>query len=441
MHISIVTVFPDLYTSFINTSLIKRAQETGAVQFDIDSFFSFVQPKERIDAPSFGHGAGMLIKPRVVQSAVDDKEKKFGKAYKIFFSPQGAKLDQAKLREIAQKIKESGHLMLLPARYEGMDNRVEEAYADEIISIGDFVLMGGDLPAMILLEGLLRLVPGVVGKEESVQADSFTGPFVDYPEYTEPVEWNGNTVPDIVRSGNHGAIREWRMAQAVHTSVRNHFSWVRSHAVRDNDKQLAAQAIPPHYVALVHGDVLIGGDRPVGTTSVTSIDLHDISRSSSTYGIKQFFVVTPLIDQQKIVRKLLDFWMSHGITYNRNRHEAIQILTMTDTIEQTIAEITEKEGKAPVVIATSAMMLPDTQMLTYYDQAKAWHSDRPVLLVFGTGKGLRPEFIKSCDYQLLPIEGFTQFNHLSVRSAVATVLDRWLGINLVSTAQVKVADR
>jgi len=431
MHISIFTVFPELYSSFTQVSLIKRAQEQQLISLDVCSFFSLVPPKKRIDAPTFGPGAGMLIRPEVVQQAVDQQEKKYGRSFKIFFSPQGELLDQRLLKKIALQAEQAGHLMLLPARYEGMDTRVEQEYADMVVSVGDFVLMGGDIPAMMLLEGFLRLIPGVVGNQESVGQDSFTGPFIDHPEYTEPVSWKEREVPDIVRSGNHGAIALWRKQQAACISVKKHFSWVRSHMITLKEREIAASYIPPHYVALVHGDVLIGPDQGVGATSVTSIDIHDIARSCATYGIAGYFIVTPLCDQQKIVRKLLNFWCSdHGIAYNKNRHKAISLVVVQDTIEQVIAAIKEKEGVEPLVVVTSASQGQDhASFVTFYDQHRVWESGRPVLLVFGTGKGLQGSFLKKSDFQLVPIEGFTQFNHLSVRSAAAIVLDRWLGIN------------
>ncbi len=431
MHISICTVFPELYSSFTQVSLIKRAQEKELISLDVCSFFSLVPPKKRIDAPTFGPGAGMLIRPEVVQQAVDQQEKKYGRSFKIFFSPQGELLNQRLLKKIALQAESTGHLMLLPARYEGMDTRVEQEYADMIVSVGDFVLMGGDIPAMMLLEGFLRLIPGVVGSQESVSEESFTGPFIDYPEYTEPVNWKEREVPDIVRSGNHGAIAQWRKQQAACVSVKKHFSWVRSHITTLKEREIAASYIPPHYVALIHGDVLVGGDQGVGATSVTSIDIHDIARSCATYGMQGFFIVTPLCDQQKIVHKLLSFWCSeNGISYNKSRHKAISLVTVKDTIEQAIAAIEEKEGVAPLVVVTSASQGQDhASFITFYDQHRVWESGRPVLLVFGTGKGLQGSFLKKSDFQLVPVEGFTNFNHLSVRSAAAIVLDRWVGIN------------
>lgn len=430
MNISIVSVFPELYGPFLSTSLIKRASEKGLVHLELDSFFSYVKPKERIDAPTFGPGSGMLIKPEVVAKAIEANQAKHGQAYKIFFSPQGQLLDQPMLKRLAGILQEKKHVMLLPSRYEGMDTRVEETYADLTISIGDYVLMGGDIPAMVLIEGMMRFIPGVIGKEDSVTQDSFTGPFVDYPAYTEPIEWQGKMVPEIVRSGNHQAIDLWRKNQAAKKSVLHHFSWVQKHVVKKEDMRLAAAYIPSHYVALCHADVLIGQERLPGTTSVTSIDIHDIARSCKTYGIEKYWLVTPLIDQQKIVNKFLSFWESDiGAAYNAQRQKAIASVALAESIDKVIEAIEQKEGKAPLLVATSAREVEHARAVSFFEQGKVWQHDRPVLLLLGTGKGLTSEIIDRCDYLLDPIEGFTDFNHLSVRSAAAIILDRWLGVH------------
>ncbi len=432
MNISILTVFDQLYEPFVHTSLIGRAQEKGIVHINVQSFFAYVQPKERIDAPIFGPGAGMLIRPDVVQRAVEDKEALYGKAFKIFFSPQGEKIDQRILEAVAARALEYNHLMIIPARYEGMDARVEAEYADMTLSIGDCVIMGGDIPAMMLIEGVLRLIPQVVGKAESVSRDSFNGPFLDFPSYTEPLEWKGMRVPEIVRSGNHGAIEKWRNEQAVAKTVREHFSWVRGQRLNEHNKKLAQRYIPSHYVALMHSDVLIGQERKQGVTSVTSIDIHDIARSSKTYGVEEFFIVTPLLDQQKIVQTLLDFWKEGiGFEYNRCRYDALQLVQLIASLDDVIKKIETKEGKKPLVIATSAQEIDGQQVISFYDQKKVWAEDRPILILFGTGQGLSQSVIERCDYLLLPINGFSEFNHLSVRSAAAIVLDRWLGINQI----------
>lgn len=433
MHISILSVFPKLYDSFLETSIIKKAQDASLAQIKMHSFFSYVEPKERIDAPTFGHGAGMLIKPEVVGKAIDDITMHQGsKPYTIFFSPQGKKLNQRMLKNIYANVQKTGHLLLVPSRYEGMDARVEEKYADLQVSLGDFVLMGGDLPAMMLTEGLLRLLPGVIGKQESVEAESFSGPFVDYPEYTNPVEWQGMKVPDVVRSGNHGALKEWREQEAAKKTVKHHFSWLRSHKLTREQKKLSEAYIPPHYVALCHSQVRIGPEKIAGTTSVTSIDIHDAARSSKTYGMKGLFVVTPLKDQQKIVQKFLSFWGhdGQGSSYNHKRYEAVSLVNMAPSFDDVAAAIEDKEGKKPIVVGTTARSIEEVERVTFFDQEQVWQHDRPVLLAFGTGQGFTDEFLKKCDYILEPVQGFSDFNHLSVRSAIAIVLDRWIGINV-----------
>ncbi len=430
MNISILSVFPDLYSCFLQTSLVRRACEAGIVSYDVDSYSSFLSPGTRIDAPTFGHGAGMLIKPLVIQKGVEAKEKKFGKAFKIFFSPHGKKLNQSLLKKIYQDAIRVGHLMLLPARYEGMDARVEQEYADEIVSVGDFVLMGGDIPAMMLLEGVLRFIPGVVGKSESVERDSFMDAFVDYPEYTEPVEWKRQEVPPVVRSGNHGAMQKWRMEQAAQRTVLHHFDWLRSSDMTDEQKKVAKKTIPSHYIVLMHDQVMVGQDCQEGTTSVTSLDIHDIARSARTFGFDQFFIVTPLKDQQKVVKKLLSFWQEGvGIEYNPERHEALKHVRLVSSLNDVLHKIEEREGVRPIIVTTSARMWP-CKTISFHDQSVVWREGRPVLFVFGTGRGLSDQIMRRSDFVLMPVAGFSDFNHLSVRSAVATIMDRWLGINI-----------
>ncbi|HJM68563.1 MAG TPA: tRNA (guanosine(37)-N1)-methyltransferase TrmD [Candidatus Babeliales bacterium] len=428
MNISLVTLFPQLYTPFLDASLIGRARQSGMISTDLVNLLDLTEPKKRIDSPTVGPGTGMLIKPEIMQKAIESQQKKHGKAYRIFFSPQGRKIDQQLLKELASVIQQEKHLMLVASRYEGIDTRVEEEYADIVLSLGDFVLMGGDIPAMAFLEGILRYMPGIVGKSESVEKDSFTGPWVDYPEYTLPVDWQGRKIPEIVQSGNHAAIEEWRSDHAAKKTVVNHFQWLRSWALNNEQKELAARHMPPHYMVLMHDQMKLKDGR-VGTTSVTTMDIHDIARSSRTYGIKNFFISTPLTDQRTIVQTLLDFWQSkEGIHYNSHRHQAISRVALTESFEDTIKRIEEKEGKRPIVIATSAQQ-HELPVLSYSDQQKVWEQSRPVLILLGTAYGMSDAILEQCDYMLAPIEGFTDFNHLAVRSAAGIILDRWLGIN------------
>lgn len=464
IKISVVTLFKNLYEQFLNTSLIDRATKNKIVSFNIDNLFNYSKPGERIDAPVYGHGTGMLIKPEIVEKAIENNEKLYGPAYKIFFSPHGELLTQDLLTEIYSSTKISNgsentkkisndtpksskknlekipedksdvftHIMLLPARYEGMDARVESHYANKIISVGNYVLMGGDLPAMLFIEAFLRLIPEVVGKKESVEKESFVGALVDFPQYTEPVIWKGIQVPDVIRSGNHKEMENWRETQAIERTLNDHFDWLRKHKINKKQAKIALDIIPSHYVVLMHSEVILP-DKESGTTSVTSIDIHDIARSAKTYGFKGYFIVTPLLDQQKIIKKLLDFWLSDfGKEYNENRQEALKFVTIASTIEEVLNIIQEREGKTPLLVGTSAReneYEEHENKISFDDHKKVWKKKSPVLIIFGTGLGLSKKLLKKCNFMLPPVKGFSEFNHLSVRSAAAIVFDKWLGIN------------
>ena len=432
MKISLVTLFPELYGPFLQTSLVKRAQEKGYVTADVLSLLQVCEPKERVDGPTCGHGPGMLIRPEVIERAVELQELKHGPAFKIFFSPHGQKLTQPLLKSLYAKIQEKGgHCMMFAARYEGIDVRAEEYYADAVVSVGDFVLMGGDLPALMFAEGILRFVPGIIAREESVEEDSFSGPFVDYPHYTAPVEWKGLKVPEVVRSGDHKALATWRKQMSYERTVFHHFNWLRSWLLKKEERVLVQKIMPAHYVALLHSNVTLSDGASEGNSSVTSIDVHDLARSTKTFGIQHYFVVTELIDQQKIVNRLLTFWQAGpGVTYREQRHEALQNVSCVESLQKVIEAIEQKEKQRPLIIATSAKGVAQEKNITYYDQERVWAHGRPVLILFGTANGIGASVLHQCDYVLVPIEGFSSYNHLSVRSAAAIVLDRWLGINI-----------
>ncbi|MFA6263794.1 MAG: RNA methyltransferase [Candidatus Babeliales bacterium] len=445
MKISILTVFPELHETFLKTSIIGRACERGVVSIRTMRLADFCAPKERIDEPVVGPGAGMILKPEIIERAITACEQDWGLGYKIFFSPQGVKLTQPYLRAMAAELMgvpsqqdgpaespespTSRHIILICSRYEGIDTRVEKFYADAVISIGDYVVTGGDIPAQIFLEGLLRLLPGVVGKQESVEEESFSGALLDYPEYGLPVEWKGIRIPDVVQSGNHAVIKKWRIQQALDKTLRHRFDWFASSEPTAEECQQALQSIPNHYVALMHTQVKLK-DGTVGTTSITSIDLHDTARSCATYGIKNFFMVTPLVDQQAIIATFLDFWRSDfGKNYNQSRYHAVSKVQPALELNEVIEAITQMEGKAPLIVATSGKQHTHAQMIDFASQGTVWRNDRPVLLLFGTGQGLADDLIEKCDYLLVPVSGMTDYNHLSVRSAIAIVLDRWLGLH------------
>ena len=440
-----------MFDSFLNLSLIARATEKKLVEFNVVRFSDMVQVKERIDEPTCGPGSGMIIKPEVIQKAIEECENKWGKGYKIFFSPQGKKLNQKMIKILAAKFfqsehsvsvdqassdtKKDFHLILVCPRYEGMDERVQDYYADLVLSIGDYVLMGGDIPAQVFLEGVLRFLPGVVGKQESVEKESFSSAFLDYPEYGLPVEWKNEKVPEVVLSGNHAEIEKWRNLQAAKKTVENRFDWFKKSFPSFEEIKTAKQFIPNHYVALMHTQVLVK-DGIGGNTSIASLDIHDIARSSATYGIKNYFIVTAIQDQRKILDTFLNFWLSkEGKEYNLSRFNAVNRVCPAQNLDDVVNQIREKEQKEPLIITTSAKDAASqdgadkTEFIDYFSQGKVFEKNRPVLIVLGTGQGLNEEVIRRSDYLLAPVKGLTDYNHLSVRSAAAIIMDRWLGLN------------
>lgn len=442
MNISIITVFPEIFQPFLNTSLIKRAIEQDIIDVQLIKFSQLCSVKERIDEPTAGPGSGMIIKPLLIEAGITKAEERWGKGFKLFFTPQGKRLDQPLLRELKNTIHSQPtqgedapvgarpHLIIVATRYEGIDARVEATLADETISIGDYVLMGGDLPAQVFLEGFLRLIPGIVGNQESVEHESFSGALLDHPQYGQTAVWHDQAVPDIVKSGNHKAIADWRREEACKKTIHTRFDWFREHQPTTDEQTAAQKNIPPHYAVLMHDEVLMK-DGSTGTSSVASLDIHDIARSSTTFGLKGYFLVTRLADQFELIKTFLGFWSSkEGFDYNRSRHKAVSGVQAAWSLDEVIDKIRQAEKIKPIVIATCARnRYPEIPRIDYHSQGKIWAQNRPVLFVFGTAHGLAESAMRRCDYLFLPITGMTAYNHLSVRSAAAIIFDRWLGLN------------
>lgn len=217
MRIDVFAVFPAILESPLRESLLGRAIAEGIVDVRVHDLRDWTEDRHRsVDDEAYGGGPGMVLKPEPVFRAVESLDPDRGRV--LLLSPAGRRLDQALVRELAGE----SHLTLLCGRYEGVDERVVEGLPAEEVSIGDYVLAGGELPALVLIEAVTRLVPGVIGKEESHERDSFAEPgLLDHPHYTRPPEFRGMAVPDVLRSGDHGAIERWRRDAALEKTRRN----------------------------------------------------------------------------------------------------------------------------------------------------------------------------------------------------------------------------
>ncbi|MGZ8566161.1 MAG: tRNA (guanosine(37)-N1)-methyltransferase TrmD [Actinomycetota bacterium] len=217
MRIDIFTLFPAIFESPIRESLLGRAVTAGVLDVRLhDIRDQASDPHRQVDDEPFGGGPGMVMKAEPVFSAVESLGPDRGRT--IVLSPAGRRFDQALARELASE----PWLVLICGRYEGIDERVVEGLPAEEISVGDYVLSGGELPALVLLEAVTRLVPGVIGREESHERDSFGEEgILDHPHYTRPREFRGMPVPDVLLSGNHAEIERWRRAVALEKTRRN----------------------------------------------------------------------------------------------------------------------------------------------------------------------------------------------------------------------------
>ena len=216
MKIDVLTLFPGMFAGPLDESIVKRAREAGLLKLGIHNLRDWTHDRHKtVDDRPFGGGPGMLLKPEPIFEAVEQLASEQTKV--ILLCPQGRKFDQSIARELAQQ----EHVLLVCGSYEGFDERIREALADDELSIGDFVLTNGALPAMVIVDAVTRLLPGVLGDDESSRDESFSHGKLEGPHYTRPAEFRGMKVPDVLLSGNHAEIAKWREQQAqVRTEAR-----------------------------------------------------------------------------------------------------------------------------------------------------------------------------------------------------------------------------
>ena len=219
MRFDIITIFPELFAGFLECGMLRRARDAGVVEARIINLRDFAADRHKsVDDRPSGGGEGMVFMPGPLFDAVEfccGREKEAGTKV-ILLSPQGRTWSQ----EMAVEFSGIPHMILLCGRYEGVDQRVVDCLADREISIGDFVLTGGEIPAMVIVDSIARLLPGVLGKEASAVNESFSTGLLDYPQYTRPAEFSGLKVPDVLLSGDHARIEKWRKEQALKKTLR-----------------------------------------------------------------------------------------------------------------------------------------------------------------------------------------------------------------------------
>jgi tRNA (guanine37-N1)-methyltransferase len=236
MDFSVITIFPDIIRTYLDESIVGKAREKGIVNVDVLDLRDFTEDRHRtVDDTPYGGGPGMVMKPEPIAAAVDSVRSDGIDTLTVMVTPQGRLFSQTVAEELAGKRQ---RLLLICGRYEGIDDRVAGALVDDEISIGDYVLTGGELPALVIIDAVVRLLPGVLGDEASLEEESFSWGILDYPHYTRPLEWRGMRVPDVLLSGNHGRIGSFRRKEALRRTLLRRPDLVAGAALSAEDDRL-----------------------------------------------------------------------------------------------------------------------------------------------------------------------------------------------------------
>jgi len=212
MRIDVITIFPEMFAGVLGSSMLKIAQERRKLEVRLANLRDFADDRRRtVDDRPFGGGPGMILKVEPIVRAVRALEAEPPQPVRLLMSPQGERFTQSIARELSTKER----LLIIAGHYEGYDERVRTLLEPREISIGDYILTGGELPAMVVIDAVARLIPGVLGAEDANESESFSSGLLEYPQYTRPLEFEGERVPEVLRSGDHARIAQWRRAQAI----------------------------------------------------------------------------------------------------------------------------------------------------------------------------------------------------------------------------------
>src|SRR5258706_2622956 len=281
VQFTVITIFPPMFDSPLAHSILKKAAEKGLISVNLIDPRDYTTDKHRtVDDAPYGGGQGMVMKPGPLVAAIEDAKKGLKRPRVILLSPKGSCDDQARAERLARE----EELILASGRYEGIDERVK-AFVDEELSVGDYTLSGGELPAMVVIDAVARLVPGVLGNAKSPEEDSFSDGLLEYPQFTRPEEFRGMRVPEVLVSGDHERIQKWRREQSVSLTRERRPDLLAKAPLAPRDKESGRARTGRIYIALLHHPVYDKNGQVV-TTAVTNMDIHDIARAAETYGLR-----------------------------------------------------------------------------------------------------------------------------------------------------------
>lgn len=329
----VVSLFPEFFDSPLSCGLMRKGRDAGLVDFD------FVNPREfttdahrTVDDRPYGGGPGMVMLPEPLSQALESIEKP---GRMVMLSPRGKPFDQRMAKELSAE----ENLTLICGRYEGIDERITEIFPIEEVSAGDFVLNGGEAAALCVMEAVSRLVPGFMGHVDSAEEESFGDGLLEYPHYTRPEEFRGVSTPEILLSGDHGRVADWRHKRRLVETWNRRPELLADACLLSGDikflRRLSAgaddESVRPGlgrnlHVALVHHPVL-NKQGQTSAVSLTNLDIHDIARVSRSYGLGGYHIVTPLADQRDLAARLIGHWtQGRGSRAIPDRAEALGLV-------------------------------------------------------------------------------------------------------------------
>ena len=419
LKFSVVTIFPEMFESVLATSLLGRARSEGLLEVEFVNPRDFARDRHRsVDDSPYGGGPGMVMKVEPLVAAIESIG---GATHRVLLSPGGTPLRQRRVEELARL----EHIVLVCGRYEGIDERVVELAIDELISVGDYVLTGGELGAMTIIDAVARHIPGVLGDASSAEDESFADNLLEYPHYTRPAEFRGLGVPEVLSSGHHAQIDTWRRSQSLERTSSRRPDLMARRWSAGVDAEVASHT----YAILLHHPVY-DRNRKVVTTSVTNLDIHDLARSAATFGLAGVFLVSPVAAQREKVQTIVDRWREDISQRDADhRAQALGLVEVSASLDEALQSIAARERTGPQLVATAARYVSGAIRVGVGElrAALAGRPELPTALLFGTGWGLADEVLARADFLLTPISAASDFNHLSVRSAAAVVLDRLFG--------------
>ena len=425
MKISVISLFPDIVRAATDASILGRAQKGELYEIDHIQLRDFAKDKHnKVDERPAGGGPGLVLRADVVTAAIES----VGKAHVVLTDPGGRVFTQTDAKRLAKM----EHVVFVCGRYEGFDARIHDA-ADERLSIGDYVLTGGELAAAVMIDATLREVGGVLGNDTSSADESHQDGRLEYRQYTKPNDFRGQVIPEVLLSGDHARIERARQRDALlHTRLVRPDLYanipVSERAIVDDDSvELLGQPGAKKErlaMALVHYPCVDKHGQTFGT-SITNLDVHDIARAARTFGLDAYYIVTPVRAQQQLAESIAHFWRTDKRKDKvPTRADALSLLRIVPTIEDAIATEEALLGHKPWVVATSAQA---DDAAIGFDVGRVRMAKEDTLLLFGTGYGLAEEALALADDRLVPVNGPGNYNHLSVRTAVAIIFDRLRG--------------